>query len=301
MKQIKKIDVHAHVTLFPEYCPQFEFGERFCSAEELMEIYDRVDIERGVLLPIVAPEGQVVTMTNEACKFVTEKYPDRFVWFCNVDPRSMNNTVDADLSYLLQHYKTLGAKGVGELTANLDADDPKIDNLLHHCQACDMPVLIHIGPQKDGCYGIIDGLGISRIERILQKYPDLKLIGHSQPFWSEISADNTEEIRNCYPEGKVTEGRLAELLRQYKNLYCDLSAGSGANAMMRDPEYAAKFLTEFADQVMYGCDICYVGNTHQYRLSAFLERLVEDGKLSEENYYKIVRGNAIRVLKLDME
>ena len=66
---------------------------------------------------------------------------------------------------------------------------------------------------------------------MLAKYPNLTVIGHSQPFWSEISADVTEKNRNSYPKGKVIPGRTVELFRKYPNLYGDLSpsAGSGFN------------------------------------------------------------------------
>jgi hypothetical protein len=82
------------------------------------------------------------------------------------------------------------------------------------------------------------------------------VLGHSQVFWSEISGDNSDEIRNGYPKGKVTPGRITALMRKYDNLYCDLSAGSGMNAMMRDKEHAVSFFREFADRILYGCDIC---------------------------------------------
>ena len=133
---------------------------------------------------------------------------------------------------------------------------------------------------------------------MLKKHPKLKFIGHSQPFWAELSADITEEFRNRYPKGKVTEGRIAELLRKYDNLYCDLSAGSGANSMMRDPEYAEKFLNEFADRIFFGCDICDAKAAFPFKFSDFLEQMRADGRLKEENYRKICRENAERVLGL---
>ena len=106
---------------------------------------------------------------------------------------------------------------------------------------------------RTSLYGIIDELGLPRLEKMLKKHPKLKIFGHSQCFWSEIG-ENSEELRNTYPEGKVKNGRLPELLRKYENLYCDLSAGSGANALMRDREHAARFIEEFSDRLLYGCD-----------------------------------------------
>ena len=299
MEPVKKIDIHAHALAFPDNIPINKWGYRVCSGEEVIKFYDELNIEKGVLLPISSPEAQITPMTSEACKYIADKHPDRFLWFCNVDPRAVSFSPDADLGFFLSQYKEMGAKGVGEMTANIYADDPMMDNLLSCCEELDLPFLFHMAPKFGGCYGIVDEIGIPRLEKMIKKHPKLKFIGHSQPFWSEISATITEEKRNCYNDGKVVEGRLAELLRNYENLYCDLSAGSGSSALMRDPEYAVKFVEEFSDRLLYGCDICGMDNTHQYVFNDFLDKMVADGMISEKNYYKIVRGNAVKLLNLE--
>lgn len=298
MQTVKKIDIHAHVVPFPEYSPPVQTGFRMLSAEELIKIYDELNIEKGVLLPLSSSEYHYDQMTSCDCKYVSDKYPDRFLWFCGVDPRSAGHNENADLSLLINHYKSIGAKGIGELTAQMYTDDPMMDNLFYHAAECDLPVTIHIAPKLGDYYGIIDELGLPRLEKMLKKHKKLKIFGHSQLFWSEISADITEEMRGDYPKGKVKEGRIAQLMRKYENLYCDLSATSGANAMMRDPEYAAKFMEEFADRILYGCDICAPQNKYQYVFDEFLDKMLETSMLSKENYCKIVRGNAERLLKL---
>lgn len=302
-KSVKKIDIHAHAVAFPEYYPPHKPGDpdlRWVDARQLLGLYDRLGIETGVLLPLVSPEGQTAPMTSEACKYLADKYPDRFDWFCCVDPRAFPNTDDGDLAMLINHYKSLGAKGVGEITALLDADDPKLRNLFAACAACDMPAIIHISHTYEKGYGIYDDLGLPRIERLLADFPDLKLIGHSTVFWTEISGDVTEQTRFSYPNTPIAEGgRIVELMRRYPNLYCDISAGSGHNAMMRDPAFTARFFEEFSDRILYGCDICMPTNAHPFPFADFLEKMVADGKLSEETYRKLVRENAIRILKLD--
>ena len=77
-----------------------------------------------------------------------------------------------------------------------------------------------------------------------------------------------------------------------------MSAHSGANALKRDPEYAAKFIEEFSDRLMYGCDICATINDHMFGFNDFLNKMRSEGAISEENYKKFVRENAIRILKL---
>ena len=298
MEQIKKIDIHAHSTAFSNLVPKYMTnGLTMPSPETLIGFYDKLNIEKGVLLPIVAPEAMLHAMTNENCKIIADQHPDRFIWFCNVDPRAVLNSPDCNLGYLLEHYKSLGAKGCGELTANLYTDDPLVDNLFHYCEELDLPVTIHIAPGTYGYYGIIDDLGLPRLEKMLKKHPKLKIFGHSQCFWSEIG-ENTEETRGRYPKGPANGGRIAELLRNYENLYCDLSAGSGANALTRDREHAARFIEEFSDRILYGCDICAASNTFPFDFDAFLTSMRESGEISEANYRKIARENAVRLLGL---
>ena len=299
VKKIKKIDIHAHATAFPEYYPPLFKGDRYMSAPELIQEMDALGIEKSVLLPLTTAEGQFTPLSSEATKFLVDQYPDRFVWFCNVDPRARANTADYNLGEILAWYKSLGAKGCGEITANIYADDPKMDNLFSHCEELELPIIIHIAPIMGRSYGIVDELGLPRLEKMLKKHPNLKVLGHSQPFWAEMSADITLETRNKYPKGKVIDGRIAQLLREYGNLYCDISAGSGANAFMRDPEYAAKFMEEFSDRIFYGCDQCMKSNKESYEFNAFLEKMLGDGMLSPENYGKIVRYNAVKLLDLE--
>ena len=298
---MKKIDIHCHVAPFPQYQIGIPDTSRTISATEQLAIHDKLNVEIGVLLTCVSPEGTWGIGSNYATKFLADQYPDRFMWFCNVDPRAHQNAPGSDLKYLLEHYKKLGAKGVGELTANLYVDDPKMEHFFAACEECDMPIMIHIAPKAYIDYGIYDDVGLPRLETVLANHPNLKIIGHSQAFWAELSGDLKPEERGIYPTGKVTEGgTITRLMRKYPNLYCDLSAGSGSNAMMRDPEHAARFFEEFSDRIMYGCDICTVHCDFAFEFRAFLDKLYDDGKLSAENYRKILRDNAIRILKLDI-
>ena len=297
MEIVQKIDIHAHAVAFPQYAPvYYSNGARFPGGADMIELYDKLNIERGVLLPIISPEHQTTIMTSEACCAIAEQFPDRFVWFCNVDPRM--GTAYAHLRYLLEHYKSCGARGFGELTIPMLADAPELFKLYACLEELELPMTIHISAPYSARYGIMDELGLPRLERILKSFPRLKVLGHSQVFWSEISADNTEETRGGYPTGRVIPGRIVELMRSYGNLYCDLSAGSGMNAMMRDPAFAVDFLGEFSDRILYGCDICNKASVHQYTFDEFLSGLRADGSLSEGAYRRIVRENAIDLLGL---
>ena len=251
---MKKIDIHAHTTMWENI--QIRPGISIASPEQIKESYNELGIDKGFILPLISPEYRTTIQTNEEMEYLSNKYSDTFYWFCNIDPRMGENSPKTDFSKFIEYYKKRGAIGLGELTANLYIDDPLMDNLFYHCAQCDMPVTIHISGKAGNSYGIVDELGLPRLEKMLKKHPKLKIMGHSQCFWSEISDNVDEESRNGYPTGKVQNGRVTELMREYPNLYCDLSAGSGYTAMSRDPEFTYRFIEEFSDRLMFGTDIC---------------------------------------------
>lgn len=264
----------------------------FATPEELKLIYKRLGIDRGLLLPIVSPEGQHRIITNEETYRIVCAYPDLFDWFCCIDPRWSTNRDDSDLGYFMEHYKNLGAKGIGEVTCKLPFDDPKVKNMFYHAQKMNMPILFHIGAEREP-YGMFDHAGLPLLEKTLESYPDLVFIGHSAAFWAEISKDCTEEIRGGYPKGPVVEnGRVPELLRKYPNLYADVSAGSGYNAISRDPDFGYAFLEEFQDKLFYGTDICAPREYEFFKMVNFLDDGVENKRISQTAYEKICRLNA---------
>lgn len=295
MFRVKKIDIHVH-TMTGKGIGRIGSGLEFASPEQLMGMYRELGIEKGVILPEISVECAARIQSNEDAAAIAEKYKDWFYWFCNIDPRMGNNSPDTDLSYFLQYYKELGAKGVGEITANLYFDDPYVENLFYHCEKNEMPVLFHIGPQIGNCYGLVDEAGLNRLEKELAKFPGLKFIGHSQPFWAEIGTNVNLEDKNGYPTGKVNPGRVVSLMRKYPNLCGDLSAMSGYNALARDPEFGYGFIEEFQDRLYFGTDICTAGE--YVKTSFWLDDAVDHGKISETAYKKVCLDNALKILEL---
>ena len=57
-------------------------------------------------------------------------------------------------------------------------------------------------------------------------------------------------------------------------------------------------LLEMYDRLLYGTDIVQTTNGHPFIFRDFLEKMLRDGRISEENYRKLARENAIRILKL---
>ena len=299
MKKVKKIDVHIHTSMWKG--AQINSHVVLASPEYLRKVYDELGIEKGIVLPLVSPEFRFCVQSNEEMEYLGNKYSDTFFWACCVDPRMGKNNSESDLTYILNYYKERGAVGVGEVTANLDMDDPLVDNFFYHAEKCGMPVTIHVSHKKYDNYGLIDDVGLPKLERALKKFPNLKILGHAQAFWCEIDDNVTEQSREDYVKGPANGGAILRLMRKYPNLYCDISAGSGCNAMTRDPEFTYKFIEEFGDRLLFGTDICAEGQTAVLsKLSKWLDESYEAGRISKENYVNICRGNAIRIFNLNL-
>ncbi|MGI6335855.1 MAG: amidohydrolase family protein [Eubacteriales bacterium] len=290
MKTVPKIDIHVHTT--PEALIHRSDGSTYATPRELRQMYDQIGVERALLLP------SIHELSMRETRDLVRSNPDVFGWwFMNLSPRQLNSDPDADFSRIFRELMAHGARGIGEVCENMYFDDPLMLNFFRHAEKCGLPLTFHIGNMgKD--YGIVDELGLPRLEKVLGMFPRLIFLGHSQKFWAEIGACD-EESRKGYPKGKVVPGRLVELMRKYPNLHGDLSAGSGCNAIMRDPDFGYTFLEEFQDRLYYGTDICDPRNitNPMLRLSGFLDDAMRTGKISYAAYEKISRGNALNLLE----
>ena len=227
----------------------------------------------------------------ERCLNYKERAPERFVLGYAPDPRRpdaidrLNSAIDM---YDVRIY--------GELKIRMMLDDWDAIRMYRFCGEKGLPVIVHIDyefdrgvkyPRPNYWYGG----GIDAFERAIAKCPETNFLGHAPGFWSHISGDDLYD-KNAYPKGKVQPGgKLVEMLRKYPNLYCDMSAGSGCNALARDPDFAVDFLNEFQDRVLYGRD--YFDNEHQNFLNSIAPRL-QPGVLD-----KIYSGNALKLVPLD--
>ena len=288
------IDIHAHAYLFDS--PPQDGLITFCKAEEVLRRYDELGIEKGVLLPLIGPETYL-PQSNQEILEICRRWPDRFVPFFNIDPRGIDNAVDTDFSAWIDWFKARGCRGVGEFMPNMYFRDPRVLNLLRQFEKAGLPVIFDDTVYVGRRYGLVDEPGLPQLEMILRSMPKLILLGHGPAFWSEMGVLETVADRGGYPRYPIrAEGAVPKLFRRYPNLWGDLSAGSGYNALTRDRAYGIKFLNEFQDRLCFGTDICYA--EQELPLAGFLLELKAEGALSEETFEKIARGNARRLLNI---
>ncbi|MBM4045543.1 MAG: hypothetical protein FJ279_10545 [Planctomycetes bacterium] len=270
------------------------------SPAELVLKMDKWHIDKAVVLPLHDSPSGWYFGTTETVLADCSQFPTRLIPFAQIDPRFGDNSPKCNFRELLAEYKERGCLGVGEMTANMHFDNPLVINLMQQVGEAELPVVFHAAHVIGGTYGLVDDLGLPRLERLLKEAPNTVFAAHGPAWWSEISADANDKTRGGYPKGPVTPGRVQELLANYPNLYGEMSAGSGFNGINRDPEYGLKFLEEFQDKLLFGTDTLSRNMEEKsVPIVGFMERVLAEGKLSAEAHAKITHKNAARLLKLE--
>ena len=217
-------------------------------------------------------------------------YPDRFIPCWGPDPRMRDTRARLKAAVELH-----GIKAYGELKLRMRYDNPYALATWRYCGELGLPVLFHLqywpGVLERMCSGFGEwpswyGGDMGVVENMCELCPGTTFIAHGPQAWREISGDaDASDVTR--PEGPVTSGgRLLDLLRRYDNLHADLSAGSGLNALRRDPAHAGKFLVEFQDKLLFGRD----------SLSRDLLDFVEQAGLADDVLDKILSENAIALI-----
>jgi predicted TIM-barrel fold metal-dependent hydrolase len=291
------IDIHTHCCKKRHPKLRRKSGTMYPTPERLIEMMDDAGIDKAVVLSGASPECRLTAIPPEETIENCERYPDRLIPFCNVDPRYLANSTEADFKPLLAIYKEMGFKGIGEYCPNLPFDDPLNMNFFEDVEAVGLPLTFHVAPAQGGYYGCVDEVGLPRLETVLKAFPNLTFLAHSQCFWAEISTDVIQNGRRVeYPEGPVAPGRVVELMRAYPNLHGDLSANSGYNAISRDPAFGDAFLIEFQDRLCFGTDIAH--DTQELPIVPYFAKLKAEKRIPDDVHEKITWRNADRLLGL---
>ena len=259
-------------------------------------------------------DGAGVTKANlltrgaagEQVKALQAAAPGRFTWFNSYD------VTRPDAEQVLTQAIKDGAQGFGEMKFHVAADGPELRRMYALASELGVPILIHFQEvdhfPDEGTWST----GYAKtFESMLKTYPRTKFIGHADAFWANVSADYRNEA--AYPAGPVTRGGVTDrLLGDYPNLFGDLAANSGNNAMSRDAGFTADFLQRHQDKLLFGSDCGCAdgrgGGVSQNRNPAAARmagKCVARETLtllkrtaSADVFQKIVWGNAHRLLRV---
>ncbi len=247
---------------------------------------DEFDSGYGSALPLMYDNGPI---PFERALYYKQQHPDKFVLGYCPDPRDPEA-----INKLRAAVEIYGVKIVGELKLRMMYDNPDAIRFFKECGKLNLPVTVHIdyefnkdtnAPWPNYWYGG----GIDAFERAIKACPDTTFLGHAPGFWAHISGDDQFD-KVSYPQGPVLSGgRLIELMDTYPNLYGDISAGSGCNALKRDREFAKPFIIKYQDRLLYARD--YFDKQHR----EFIDSLDLEQSILDKLYFK----NALKLVPLD--
>jgi predicted TIM-barrel fold metal-dependent hydrolase len=236
------IDIHQHVN----------YSGR--SNEVLLAHQQAMGITRTILLPAGRPVQSDATHDglsnglqadcagNEDCYQFAKARSDSYSFGANEVPDLPEATRE------IEKYLKLGAVVVAEQKFGVECDSAAMERIYDLAADCKVPVLMHWQVK-------MYNYGFDRFYKILEKHPRTIFVGHAQTWWANIDRNYVDAPSNLYPKGPVTSGgRTDRYLSDYPNMYGDLSAGSGLNALTRDEGHAREFLKRHQDKLIYGSD-----------------------------------------------
>src|SRR5690606_41215615 len=184
-----------------------------------------------------------------------------------------------------------GESVLGESKVGGECDSTEMQRLYELAEKYDVPVLMHWQ------YNMYNR-GFERFYRMLEKYHRVNFLGHAQTWWANIDKKQTDQ-NNIYPKSKVTAGGLTDqLLSTYTNMYADISAPSGLNAILRDEEHMRSFMERHQDQIVFGSDcpdkFGHGPNCTGSQIIAGIRRVAPSKQVER----KILYENSKRLLKL---
>lgn len=146
-----------------------------------------------------------------------------------------------------------GAVSIGELKFHLALDSPEMRRVYEIAGEMQVPVMMHIQnfPHFEG--ELPYNTGYPQFDKVLRAYPRTSFIGHGDLFWAHISAEVPTD--RGYPAGPIKPGGLTDRwLSDFPNLYGDMSANSGNNALSRDQDFSRGFIDRHKTKLIFGSD-----------------------------------------------
>jgi predicted TIM-barrel fold metal-dependent hydrolase len=228
---------------------------------------------------------QAEALGNDACHDFAKAHPRQYLFGANDVP---------DLDGAAQEIERQIARGavlIAEQKFGVACDAPEMQAIYRIAERHRVPVLMH---WQFGRYNH----GFERFSLMLEQFPGVTFIGHAQTWWANIDAGHADQTV-LYPKGPVTAGGLTDrYLRDYPNMYGDLSAGSGLNALTRDEAFTRGFLERHQDKLLYGSDCNdHVGSGQKCQGAqtiAAVRRLSVNRGIER----KLLHDNATRVFRL---
>ncbi|MBO9620307.1 MAG: amidohydrolase family protein [Niabella sp.] len=235
------IDIHQHTNYIDRSDDALLAHQKTMGVTHTILLPSGHPMSRGTTHYGVSNGLQAKATPNEACYQLAQQHKGTYFF-------GANEVVDAPgATKEIEKYLKLGACVIGEIKYNIDCDAEEMQAIYRLAQEYDVPVLMHFQYK-------MYTWGLERLHNMLTRYKKVKFIGHAQTWWANIDKSYSDQ-NELYPKGKITPGGLTDmLLTKYDNVYGDLSAGSGLNALTRDEAFTTSFLRRHQDKLLYGSD-----------------------------------------------
>ncbi|MEM2088934.1 MAG: amidohydrolase family protein [Thermoproteota archaeon] len=279
------IDAHTHIGRVKSWSRKL-IGTVETGLPELLEYVESQNLEKVVLLPVARsyPDiGEDIVKTDSVLKAYS-LHPDKIIPFCAFNPE------DSGLREKIREAVKNGCRGFGEHKVETRVNDERNINLFRLCGEHGLPILIHIdnrfNPDFEG------------FKEVVSKVEETVFIVHGPGWWAQIGGEKTSEV---YPRGRISEpGEAVRILEEHRNVYADISAFSGLNAISRDRDFGRRFLSRMSDKLVYGTDFpCINPDGLQFGPDRSHISLLESYNLDEEAFRKITRENILKILRPD--
>ncbi len=193
-------------------------------------------------------------MADDVKRFMARE-PARFAGYSV----STDVTVPDAVKLLTEAVKA-GAHGFGEVKYHVAADGPEMRRLYAAAAELNVPVTLHFQEVPHTPTEGVFNTGFKRFDKMLEQFPKTTFVGHCDAFWANVSADYADD--KDYPRTPIVRGGITDRwLSDYPNLFADLSANSGNNALTRDPSFTAGFLKRHKNKLFFGSD-CSCADGH---------------------------------------
>jgi predicted TIM-barrel fold metal-dependent hydrolase len=233
----------------------------------------------------VANGLQAQCLGNDACETLARAHRRALAFGANEVP----DLPDAPAE--IERYLRRGAVIIAEQKFGVECDSPEMQRIYALAQDLRVPVLMH---WQFGMYNY----GFERFHRMLEQFPHTSFIGHAQTWWANIDRNHQDQAV-LYPKGPVTGGGLTDrYLTDYPNMYGDLSAQSGQNALTRDEAFTRDFLVRHQDKLLFGSDCTDTVGAGPTCIGAQTIAVIRRLAASRRIERKLLHDNAKRLLRL---
>lgn len=236
------IDIHQHT----------DYRQR--TSTQLIAHQRAMGVTQTILLPAGSPVNRSSTADgkfnglggvgaggNDTVLTMARQHPREFLF-------GANEVTDLPAARTeIARYLDLGGIIIGEQKFRVECDSAESQLLYALAAEYQVPILMHF---QHATYN----LGFERLHKMLEKFPKTTFIGHAQTWWANIDKNHSDQAV-LYPKGKVSAGGLTDrYLADYPNMFADMSAGSGLNALTRDEDHARGFLDRHQAKILFGSD-----------------------------------------------